>query len=131
MRNTRSRRQQILQLLIEHGSVQVADLVERFGVSAVTIRADLTHFESQGLANYLQRIQDPNGDATTQVVAKVTDPATLGSSPVTPRTALNLIAAALIGLLIALGTLGLLGSASAGAARRAREQQRTAAPTSA
>ena len=35
MRNTRSRRQQILQLLIEHGSVQVADLVERFGVSAV------------------------------------------------------------------------------------------------
>ena len=50
MRNTRSRRQQILQLLIEHGSVQVADLVERFGVSAVTIRADLTHFESQGLA---------------------------------------------------------------------------------
>ncbi len=43
MRNTRSRRQQILQLLIEHGSVQVADLVERFGVSAVTIRADLTH----------------------------------------------------------------------------------------
>ena len=28
MRNTRSRRQQILQLLIEHGSVQVADLVE-------------------------------------------------------------------------------------------------------
>jgi len=51
MRNTRSRRQQILQLLIEHGSVQVADLVERFGVSAVTIRADLTHFESQGLAN--------------------------------------------------------------------------------
>ena len=51
MRNTRSRRQQILQLLIEHGSVQVADLVERFGVSAVTIRADLTHFEAQGLAN--------------------------------------------------------------------------------
>ena len=52
MRNTRSRRQQILQLLIEHGSVQVADLVERFGVSAVTIRADLTHFESQGLATH-------------------------------------------------------------------------------
>jgi hypothetical protein len=31
---TPARRQQILQLLIEHGSVQVADLVERFGVSA-------------------------------------------------------------------------------------------------
>ena len=50
MRNTRQRRQQILQLLVEHGNVQVSELVERFGVSAVTIRADLTHIESQGLA---------------------------------------------------------------------------------
>ena len=33
-----------------HGSVQVGDLVERYGVSAVTIRADLTHLEAQGLA---------------------------------------------------------------------------------
>ncbi|MGO1003400.1 DeoR family transcriptional regulator [Lysobacter sp. CA196] len=50
MRNTRSRRQQILQCLIEQNSVQVAELVERFDVSAVTIRADLSHIESQGLA---------------------------------------------------------------------------------
>lgn len=50
IRNTRSRRQQILQCLIELGSVQVAELVERFEVSAVTIRADLSHIESQGLA---------------------------------------------------------------------------------
>lgn len=50
MRNTRSRRQQILQQLIEHGSVQVAELVGRYGVSAVTIRTDLGHFEEQGLA---------------------------------------------------------------------------------
>jgi DeoR family transcriptional regulator of aga operon len=50
MRNTRQRRQQILQLLVDHGGVQVADLVERFGVSSVTIRTDLTHIESQGLA---------------------------------------------------------------------------------
>lgn len=50
MRNTRQRRQQIQQLLIEHGSVQVTDLVPRFGVSAVTIRADLGHIEAQGLA---------------------------------------------------------------------------------
>jgi DeoR family transcriptional regulator of aga operon len=50
MRNTRQRRQQILQLLVEHGNVQVSELVERFGVSAVTIRADLTHIEAQGLA---------------------------------------------------------------------------------
>ena len=50
MRNTRSRRQQILQQLLEQGSVQVADLVGRYGVSAVTIRTDLGHFEEQGLA---------------------------------------------------------------------------------
>ena len=50
MRKTRQRRQQILQLLVEHGNVQVADLAERFAVSSVTIRADLSHIESQGLA---------------------------------------------------------------------------------
>jgi len=50
MRNTRQRRQQILQTLVEHGNVQVSELVERFAVSAVTIRADLSHIESQGLA---------------------------------------------------------------------------------
>ena len=50
MRNTRPRRQQILQRLIDQGSVQVAELVDQFGVSAVTIRTDLGHFEAQGLA---------------------------------------------------------------------------------
>lgn len=50
MRNTRRRRQQILQLLVERGNVQVAELVERFEVSSVTIRADLSQIESQGLA---------------------------------------------------------------------------------
>ena len=50
MRNTRQRRQQILQSLIEEGEVQVAELVERFGVSSVTIRTDLNHIEAQGLA---------------------------------------------------------------------------------
>lgn len=50
MRNTRQRREQILQLLIRQGSVHVAELVERFDVSSVTIRADLSQIESQGLA---------------------------------------------------------------------------------
>ena len=50
MRNTRQRRQQIVELLVQQGNVQVTDLVARFGVSAVTVRADLTHIESQGLA---------------------------------------------------------------------------------
>ena len=50
MRNTRKRRQQIQQLLVEHGNVRVADLVEQFDVSPVTIRSDLSQIESQGLA---------------------------------------------------------------------------------
>ena len=50
MRNTRQRREQILQMLVQHGNVQVADLVERFDVSSVTIRSDLSRIESQGLA---------------------------------------------------------------------------------
>ncbi len=50
MRNTRQRRQQILQMLLEQGSVRVTELSGQFGVSAVTIRADLAHIESQGLA---------------------------------------------------------------------------------
>jgi DeoR family transcriptional regulator of aga operon len=49
MRNTSQRREQILALLVKLGSVQVADLVERLGVSAVTIRTDLTTLERQGL----------------------------------------------------------------------------------
>ncbi|TXI30559.1 MAG: DeoR family transcriptional regulator, partial [Ottowia sp.] len=50
MRNTRKRRQQIQQLLVEHGNVRVAELVEQFDVSPVTIRSDLSQIESQGLA---------------------------------------------------------------------------------
>jgi len=50
MRNTRQRRQQILQMLVQHGNVQVTELADHFGVSSVTIRADLNHIESQGLA---------------------------------------------------------------------------------
>ena len=50
MRNTSQRRASILQLLTQHGSVQVADLVAQMGVSAVTIRSDLSALEAQGLA---------------------------------------------------------------------------------
>ncbi|UXI70575.1 DeoR family transcriptional regulator [Tahibacter amnicola] len=50
MRNTSRRREQILCQLVETGSVHVAELVVRFGVSAVTIRGDLEQLESQGLA---------------------------------------------------------------------------------
>lgn len=50
MRNTSQRREQILQLLVQRGSVQVSDLVPLTGVSAVTIRTDLAALEAQGLA---------------------------------------------------------------------------------
>ncbi|QPF71492.1 DeoR family transcriptional regulator [Roseateles sp. DAIF2] len=50
MRNTSQRREQILQLLVQQGSVQVAELVAQLGVSSVTIRSDLATLESQGLA---------------------------------------------------------------------------------
>ncbi|MEJ6006229.1 DeoR family transcriptional regulator [Paucibacter sp. AS339] len=48
-RNTGKRREQILQLLMEKGSVQVSDLAPLLGVSSVTIRTDLSAFEEQGL----------------------------------------------------------------------------------
>jgi DeoR family transcriptional regulator of aga operon len=49
MRNTRQRRQQIVEQLLQHGSVQVSALVAQHGVSSVTIRADLNQLEAQGL----------------------------------------------------------------------------------
>lgn len=49
-RNTRQRRQQIIDTLLQQGSVLVGELVERHHVSAVTIRADLNHLQARGLA---------------------------------------------------------------------------------
>lgn len=49
MRNTSQRRETILQMLSRQGSVQVTELVEQLGVSAVTIRHDLSALGSQGL----------------------------------------------------------------------------------
>src|ERR1700730_13751849 len=50
VRNTRQRREQALQMLVDFGSVQVLDLAEKFGVSGVTIRSDLDYLVSQGVA---------------------------------------------------------------------------------
>lgn len=51
MRRQRTRRQgEILEILEGEGSVRVEDLHRRYGVSRVTLRADLSELESQGLA---------------------------------------------------------------------------------
>ncbi|KQN76053.1 transcriptional regulator [Duganella sp. Leaf61] len=50
MAQTGQRRAIILKALTEHGSVQVNELVKQLGVSAVTIRNDLSTLEAQGLA---------------------------------------------------------------------------------
>jgi DeoR family transcriptional regulator, aga operon transcriptional repressor len=49
MTTTSQRRQRILQMLMEQGSVQVSELSPSFNVSTVTIRNDLGFFEEQGL----------------------------------------------------------------------------------
>jgi DeoR family transcriptional regulator, aga operon transcriptional repressor len=46
---TRPRRQQILNLLEETGTLNVGELAGRFAVSVVTIRKDLDELESEGL----------------------------------------------------------------------------------
>ncbi|MDO6405642.1 DeoR family transcriptional regulator [Pantoea phytobeneficialis] len=47
---TSERREQIIQKLRQHGSVQVNDLATLYGVSTVTIRNDLAFLEKQGIA---------------------------------------------------------------------------------
>ncbi len=49
-RDTSRRRQIISSLLRDEGSVQVAPLAERFGVSVQTIRKDLHYLEDRGIA---------------------------------------------------------------------------------
>jgi DeoR family transcriptional regulator of aga operon len=49
MRNASQRRESIMQVLVRQNAVQVNKLIEMFGVSAVTIRNDLSALESQGL----------------------------------------------------------------------------------
>ncbi|MCC2977920.1 DeoR/GlpR family DNA-binding transcription regulator [Sphingomonas sp. PL-96] len=50
IRDTSERRQQISALVRERGSVQVAPLAERFGVSMQTIRKDLHYLAKRGVA---------------------------------------------------------------------------------
>ena len=48
-RNTLKRRAEILNLINKNGKVSVIELSEKFGISVVSIRNDLTHLEQKGL----------------------------------------------------------------------------------
>lgn len=48
--NTAKRRENIIDLLCEHGSVRVEQLSKQFAVSTVTIRNDLRFLERKGCA---------------------------------------------------------------------------------
>lgn len=69
MRDTSRRREQIGRMLREHGSVQVPELSDQFGVSTVTIRKDLRFLENQGVAtrSYGGAILNSNGITETEV----------------------------------------------------------------
>ena len=48
-RDTSQRRLQISELVRQHGSVQVAALAQRFGVSMQTVRKDLRYLTERGV----------------------------------------------------------------------------------
>jgi len=54
-------------------------------------------------ADYLAEVETPTGTTSSQIIARVTDPADHQSTPVTPRTALDLVVAGLIGLMLGIG----------------------------
>lgn len=69
MRDTSQRREQIIRMLKEGGSVQVSDLSARYNVSSVTIRKDLKFLENQGVAtrSYGGAILKDNGFVSTEL----------------------------------------------------------------
>lgn len=52
------------------------------------------------LVDYLEELETPKGDENPQIKATLTDPASYNPSPIAPRTALNTIVAALLGLML-------------------------------
>jgi receptor protein-tyrosine kinase len=66
---------------------------------AQTINAKL----SEDLADYLAEVETPTGTTSSQIIARVTDPADFQQDPVTPRTVLNLVVAGLLGLVLGIG----------------------------
>ena len=58
---------------------------------------------SEEFAKYIEELETPNGQEASQIKATITDPATYDGSPVAPQTVLNLIIAALLGLVLGAG----------------------------
>lgn len=64
----------------------------------------LAEVTARRLTEYLTDLETPAGSDDTQIVVTVTDQATLHTDPVSPRVVLNLVVAALIGLIIGIAT---------------------------
>jgi len=58
---------------------------------------------SETLTDYLTEVETPAGTTSSQIIARVTDPADKDDVPVTPRTVLNLVVAGLLGLVLGIG----------------------------
>jgi DeoR family transcriptional regulator of aga operon len=90
VRDTSGRRQQISTMVRENGSVQVAPLAERFGVSMQTIRKDLHFLAKRGVAE-----RSYGGAISADAVNYVAEP------PVEAKRAINIDEKARIGALAA------------------------------
>jgi DeoR family transcriptional regulator of aga operon len=90
IRDTSGRRQQISVLVREHGSVQVAPLAARFGVSMQTIRKDLHFLAKRGVAE-----RSYGGAISADAVNVLAEP------PVEAKRAINIDEKARIGALAA------------------------------
>lgn len=55
------------------------------------------------LVSYLEELETPKGDENPQIKATLTDPATYNPKPIAPRTLLNTVVAALLGLVLGCG----------------------------
>jgi capsular exopolysaccharide synthesis family protein len=58
---------------------------------------------AEEFAKYIEELETPNGQEASQIKATITDPATYNGDPVAPQTVLNLIIAALLGLVLGAG----------------------------
>lgn len=58
---------------------------------------------SEEFVKYIEELETPNGQEASQIKASITDPATFNGDPVAPQTMLNLIIAALLGLVLGAG----------------------------